>query len=189
MTVAYADEVAQPLKGRCNALGRLNRLTCGDFCAILRMSAEAAVSSLISKIGLVDNKGGHRSLEGKTTLLFYFSAHWCPPCRGFTPQLAQFYASHADSKSFEIIFVSGDNSEQEFLSYFKDMPWAAVAWGSMRSLKTSLELAYGPVSGIPTLIAVDLATMRLMTRSARSFVARSNPFVLLQFLRPLVFDH
>merc|ERR1712224_349289 len=28
------------------------------------------------------------SLFGKV-FAFYFSAHWCPPCRDFTPQLAQ----------------------------------------------------------------------------------------------------
>jgi nucleoredoxin len=135
-------------------------------------SAEAAVSQLIAKVGLVDNKGAPRSLDGKTTLLFYFSAHWCPPCKGFTPELAQFYTSHADSKTFEIVFASSDRSEQEFSSYFAQMPWATVPWGAMRSLKSSLELAYGSVSGIPTLIVIDLATMRLLTRSARSFVAR-----------------
>ena len=26
----------------------------------------------------------------------YFSAHWCPPCRGFTPKLSEWY-----SKSFK----------------------------------------------------------------------------------------
>jgi nucleoredoxin len=136
------------------------------------MSGEAAVSALISKVGLFDNSGAHRTLDGKTTVLFYFSAHWCPPCKSFTPQLAKFYSSHAESKSFEIVFVSSDSSEDEFASYFADMPWTSVKWGSMRSLKSCLEVAYGAVPGIPTLIAVDLASMRLLTRSARSFVAR-----------------
>ena len=138
------------------------------------MSAEAAVSALISKAGLVDNAGAPRSLDGKTTLLFYFSAHWCPPCRGFTPELAKFYANHAESKSFEIVFVSADQNESEFTSYFATMPWASVTWGTMRSLKSCLEVAYGSVPGIPTLIAVDLASKRILTRSARSFVARCS---------------
>ncbi len=142
------------------------------------MSAEAAVSALISKVGLYDHSGAPRSLDGKTTLLFYFSAHWCPPCKGFTPQLAKFYASHAKSKSFEVIFVSGDRNEEEFSSYFSSMPWASVPWGTMRSLNSCLEVAYGAVPGIPTLIAVDLATQRLLTRSARAFVGR---FVLFAF--------
>lgn len=30
-------------------------------------------------------------MAGKQALALYFSAHWCPPCRGFTPQLAEWY--------------------------------------------------------------------------------------------------
>ena len=31
-------------------------------------------------------------LAEKKLLAFYFSAHWCPPCRLFTPVLAEFYS-------------------------------------------------------------------------------------------------
>ena len=29
--------------------------------------------------------------SGKDVICFYFSAHWCPPCRAFTPVLKEFY--------------------------------------------------------------------------------------------------
>ena len=32
------------------------------------------------------------NLAEKKVLVFYFSAHWCPPCRLFTPVLAEFYS-------------------------------------------------------------------------------------------------
>lgn len=45
----------------------------------------------------------------------YFSAHWCPPCRGFTPQLAQLYKDvTAAGKKFGVLFVSSDRDEKSF---------------------------------------------------------------------------
>ena len=33
----------------------------------------------------------NEALAGKQLVCFYFSAHWCPPCRQFTPILKDFY--------------------------------------------------------------------------------------------------
>lgn len=57
-----------------------------------------------------------------------FSASWCPPCHQFTPILAEFYNKHHIDKNFEIVFVSGDQSEQQFQEYFAEMPWLAVSF-------------------------------------------------------------
>ena len=73
--------------------------------------------------------------EGKTVGL-YFSAHWCPPCRGFTPKLAEFYKAHHLDKKFEIVFVSSDKNEEGFKEYYSEMPWLALPF-SERALKVS----------------------------------------------------
>ena len=46
-------------------------------------------------------------LEGKLVGL-YFSAHWCPPCRRFTPRLVDFRDRLGKESPLEIVFVSCD---------------------------------------------------------------------------------
>ena len=87
------------------------------------------------------------AFEGKL-LLLYFSAHWCPPCRQFTPQLAQWYkAQILLGKNIEIIFVSADKSAPEMQEYFSSMPWQALRY-EHRDAQAALSQRYG-VSGIP----------------------------------------
>ena len=72
----------------------------------------------------------------------YFSAHWCPPCRGFTPKLADAYKELIGlGKSFEIVFLSSDKSEDAFKEYFNEMPWVALPFAK-RDLKTKLADKY-----------------------------------------------
>ena len=92
----------------------------------------------------------------------YFSAHWCGPCRGFTPGLADWYATHVASgalaaktgKSFDIVFVSSDHSVGEFDAYRAEMPWKAAAY-ALRGLEAELSRICA-VKGIPTLALVRM---------------------------------
>ena len=94
------------------------------------------------------------ALDGKIVAL-YFSAHWCPPCRGFTPVLVNFYKALADAgKPFEIIFVSSDQDQKAFDHYFGTHPWTAIPYPNLSGLGRTLGKAYG-VRGIHALIVLD----------------------------------
>ncbi|KAK3143763.1 hypothetical protein QOZ80_4AG0304640 [Eleusine coracana subsp. coracana] len=89
------------------------------------------------------------SVEGKMTCLF-FSAHWCRPCRNFTPELLQIYTNLRNtSKNIEIIFVSLDHDESSFVDHFKGMPWLALRFDTCLTQKLC---AYFDVEHIPALV-------------------------------------
>lgn len=92
------------------------------------------------------------SLKGKTVAL-YFSAHWCPPCRAFTPSLVKFRDAHAD-QDFEIVFVSLDNSEGEKKTYINemDMKWLSVPGASSPEAQKLAQKFQ--IQGIPSLIVL-----------------------------------
>ena len=91
------------------------------------------------------------SLNGKY-LGVYFSAHWCGPCRGFTPKLAEWYKNDLSKKNFEIIFVSSDRDQAAFDGYLSEMPWLALPF-SDRARKGMLSDMFD-VEGIPTFAIV-----------------------------------
>jgi len=80
------------------------------------------------------------ALAGKDLVLFYFSAHWCPPCRQFTPMLKDFYE---EVEGLEIVFVSSDRSPEDMQSYMKEShgEWMAVEHNS--SVANDLKQKYG----------------------------------------------
>lgn len=66
----------------------------------------------------------------------YFSAHWCPPCRMFTPKLVEWYKEFKKSHpNFELVFVSADKDAAAMEEYMKStgMPWPAVKFDKARS--------------------------------------------------------
>lgn len=85
----------------------------------------------------------------------YFSAHWCPPCRKFTPQLVAYYNQIAlDHPEFEIIFVSADKSAEDMATYMREsgMPWPAIEYGKLANVPALQKYAG---RGIPDLVIVD----------------------------------
>jgi nucleoredoxin len=110
------------------------------------------------------------SISSSKVVGLYFSAHWCPPCRGFTPVLAEFYKKMQDK--FEVVFVSSDKDEAQWAEYFGEMPWLALPFAD-RTKKDALSQKYG-VHGIPTLVLIDGHTAATINPNARQLVVQ-NP--------------
>merc|ERR1711907_1658 len=93
------------------------------------------------------------ALGGKSHIMVYFSAHWCPPCRGYTPELSAAYGSSTKQDTTAIAFVSSDQDEAGFNDYYGEMTFFALPYGA-RDKKQMLSEKYG-VRGIPTLVLLD----------------------------------
>ena len=114
---------------------------------------------------------GGTALKGKVVGL-YFSAHWCPPCRMFTPVLKDFYDEVCDD-DFEIVFVSFDHKEEDQMQYIEEAhgDWLYVPFGDPSIQEASNKL---DVSGIPTLVIFN-AKGELVTKNGRSDVTTNTP--------------
>jgi len=122
-------------------------------------------AELLSKNGKVKTAD---ALAGKTVAL-YFSAHWCPPCRGFTPELAEWYTRDLAAKGLEVVFLSADQDETAFQEYFKEQPWLALPF-TESSKKDALSKKLG-VNGIPCLVIFD-ESGALITKDGRAAVSK-----------------
>jgi len=120
------------------------------------------VSAALAALTVAGHDGGTmpatEACRGADVIGIYFSAHWCPPCRGFTPKLGATYTKLAEEKpgKFEVLFVSSDHAEPEFQEYFASMPFRlAVPYGDGASRKNLGEVF--AVRGIPSLCLVTPA--------------------------------
>ncbi|CAE8631215.1 unnamed protein product [Polarella glacialis] len=108
------------------------------------------------------------ALAGKPAVALYFSAHWCPPCRGFTPNLAEWYRESLKDKGLEVVFISSDKDEDAFNQYVGEMPWLALPF-SDRERKETLSKKY-KVQGIPTVVILD-GTGQVITKDGRTAIS------------------
>jgi len=127
-------------------------------------AVEVFGDELLTKDG---KKATKDAVQDKKAVLVYFSAHWCPPCRMFTPVLAEAYKQYGDG-DVEIIFVSSDRDQGSFDEYFAGMPWMAVPFVD-RKRKDNLSQKYG-VQGIPMLVVLNGDDGQLITANGRGEV-------------------
>ena len=87
--------------------------------------------------------------------LVYFGAHWCRPCREFSPHLVEEYHRLKDigGDRFELVFVSNDHDRSDQALYAREvgMPWPILKYSELGSADT-IERWAGPA--IPDLIVV-----------------------------------
>jgi len=121
-------------------------------------------------------------------IALYFSAHWCPPCRGFTPELSATYEKVvAAGKRLSVVFCSSDRSESQFKEYFDEMPggWYGIDGDDKRKeqLSTLFE-----VQGIPSLVVIDAKTGETINGDARGFVGSDPDGASFPWRPPAVAD-
>jgi len=122
-------------------------------------------ATLVQKDG---NRVPALDVLSKKVVALYFSAHWCPPCRGFTPKLAEWYNAHLKAKGLEVIFVSSDRDEEAFKEYYNDMPWLALEY-SNRKGKEQLSNLF-KVQGIPSVVILD-KDLSVINKDGRSAIS------------------
>lgn len=117
-----------------------------------------------------NNSMSFAELKSKKGVGLYFSASWCPPCKGFTPKLADWYNSKHQKEDIEIIFVSSDRDEKSYKEYLSHMPWKGLAFNEKKA-KEELDAIF-KVEGIPTLVFID-GEGNTLTTDGRSKVISS----------------
>mmetsp|Transcript_181360 Transcript_181360/g.575614 ORF Transcript_181360/g.575614 Transcript_181360/m.575614 type:complete len:276 (-) Transcript_181360:120-947(-) len=125
------------------------------------------------------------ALQGASAVGLYFSASWCPPCRGFTPQLIESFKGSLEKKGMKCVLISRDRDVESFTSYYSNMPWFALPLED-QDRNAALGERFG-VSSIPNLSLVDPAG-KTITTEARNDVARDPEGLEYPWHPPLVRD-
>ncbi|CAD5228695.1 unnamed protein product [Bursaphelenchus xylophilus] len=113
------------------------------------------MAEYLKDFALFRNDANHSAVsadEFKNKIVgLYFSGHWCPPCRKFTPVLKDFY--ERSSADLEIVFISRDHTEKQMMNYLKEShgKWLYIKTNTENYKK--LNKKYNVLS-IPTLILV-----------------------------------
>lgn len=131
---------------------------------------------LISRTGSVDLE----EFKSARTKALYFGGKWDPACRRFNRLLSDFYHRvNKENKEIEVVFVSSDNSLEDFEDNKKDMPWLSVSYQSTETIE-KLRSLYG-VQGVPSVVIVD-DDGKVLSREAEADIENlsDDPLLLLR---------
>ena len=105
--------------------------------------------------------------------------HRCPPCRAFTPLLADLYTevNEDEENTLEIIFMSGDKDEEEFKSYYGEMPWMAFPRGN-KDLEKKIAKTF-EVRGVPRLIMLRAKDGKCLSKNCNDKVEKEGPGAIM----------
>eukprot|EP01059_Diplonema_ambulator_P021603 TRINITY_DN35908_c0_g1_i1.p1 TRINITY_DN35908_c0_g1~~TRINITY_DN35908_c0_g1_i1.p1 ORF type:complete len:174 (+),score=27.06 TRINITY_DN35908_c0_g1_i1:45-566(+) len=99
---------------------------------------------------------------------FYFSASWCPPCRQFSPMLAELAEG---SEDFRVVLIPGDRTEEDYARYLGQYPFLGVPFSSparatmLRTMNATM---------MPTLHIYNAETGELITTWGRTAVSTNK---------------
>lgn len=117
----------------------------------------------------------YEDLPADALRVFYFAAHWCPPCRAFAPSLCAALSAvrkrRAKYANTQLILVSSDRSEQSYKRTVQSVSGAGalcVPWGASEP-RASLPAALA-VAGIPALVIAD-SSGTVLTANGRHHLA------------------
>jgi len=125
------------------------------------------------------------SLVGKDWIAVYYSAHWCPPCRQFTPGLSDFYdQASKDYPNFQLVFMSSDKSSNAMKEYMEwgDMNFPAVQYEN----REGSGLEKFAARGIPYLVVLDKDGNQVLGKSPDE--SWQNPAITLANLQKMLRD-
>ena len=105
-------------------------------------------------------------LRSQTMTLLYFSAFWCPPGVLFTKKLSEIYKKiNIDRKEFDIVYISLDNTKEEYDEHLLLMPWLSIPYDKQQRLRRIID--YYRITTLPCLILIDASGKSLATQCKR----------------------
>ena len=90
----------------------------------------------------------------------YFSALWCPPCKMFNPKIINVYKEiNEKAKKLELIYISGDQSEEDYNECIKSQPFLAIQYDEDAAQQIFERYS---INSIPSLIIIEKNTKVLI---------------------------